>query len=529
MTPASPASLLSPPPQAVLTNAFGLPFDNAVATARTCYAPRIVTTADVSKDERAREVRDRIARETYQAGHHTTLQHASFQFALERVSRQLLWSFLHAHPFYNSEQVSQRYVEVKPGNALVPALPPRELALYRETLDQQQAAYHVLCELLLEPVGAEYFRLFPGRRGARDRWLPNVKKKAQEIARYVLPVATHAHLYHTISGLTLHRYHRLSRSLEAPVELGLLVEAMVAAVNAHDPLFFRDIEDPLPLEATPEAQLLEELGCGAGVGGRRARAFNDAFDESLQGRLSKLVDYKVHAEAVLAEAVRVTVGLTPRELSDAEAIRRVLSPAENRLFAESLTLTTLSKSARALSHPHYTFRKKLSHTADSQDQRHRMVPGSRPVLAAQYAGGEPDAVLPELIARQPAAREVYDRSLAQTFRAIDALLDAGVAAADALYLLPNAFPVRFEESGDLLHLHHKWTSRLCYTAQEEIWRASLEEVKQVREVHPRIGEQIMPPCTLRHEAGVRPTCPEGPRYCGVPVWRLELERYQRLI
>src|SRR5256886_11214845 len=35
---------------------------------------------------------------------------------------------------------------------------------------------------------------------------------------------------------------------------------------------------------------------------------------------------------------------------------------------------------RALQHANYTFAKKISHTADSQDQRHRMVPGSRPLL-----------------------------------------------------------------------------------------------------------------------------------------------------
>ena len=76
-----------------------------------------------------------------------------------------------------------------------------------------------------------------------------------------------------------------------------------------------------------------------------------------------------------------------------EAIAKILSPAENKLFAQSLTLTTLSKSTRALSHPHYTFRKKLSHTADSQDQRHRMVPGSRPLLVLADTGS-PDFVTP---------------------------------------------------------------------------------------------------------------------------------------
>jgi hypothetical protein len=35
---------------------------------------------------------------------------------------------------------------------------------------------------------------------------------------------------------------------------------------------------------------------------------------------------------------------------------------------------------RGLHHATYTFAKRLSHTADSQDQRHRMVPASRPLM-----------------------------------------------------------------------------------------------------------------------------------------------------
>ena len=99
---------LSPDPIVRLENYFRDPYDLAVATARTCYAPRVISTSDVSKDDRAKEQRDRIAESIYKAGHHTTIQHPTFQFVLERVSRQYIWSFLHAHAFYNSEQVSQR-------------------------------------------------------------------------------------------------------------------------------------------------------------------------------------------------------------------------------------------------------------------------------------------------------------------------------------------------------------------------------------------------------------------------------------
>src|SRR5215211_1425357 len=89
-------------PKVRLTNGFIEPYDNAVATARTCYTSRVITAGDVRKDQKARELRDRIAQETYGAGHHTTLQHATFQFTVENVTRQAIWSFLHAHPFYNS-------------------------------------------------------------------------------------------------------------------------------------------------------------------------------------------------------------------------------------------------------------------------------------------------------------------------------------------------------------------------------------------------------------------------------------------
>jgi thymidylate synthase ThyX len=109
------------------------------------------------------------------------------------------------------------------------------------------------------------------------------------------------------------------------------------------------------------------------------------------------------------------------------------------------------------------------------------------------------------------------------------LRELGVAEEFAAYLLPNAVAVRFTESSDLLNLHHKLKSRLCYNAQEEIWRASLDEARQISAVEPAIGRYLLPPCGLRQMTETRPLCPEGERYCGVPVWKLELDEYARVI
>ena len=140
-----------PAPVVQLQNWFDQPYDNAVATARTCYSSRVVYPEQVAKTEKARALRDRIASSTYKAGHHTTIQHPTFQFVLKRVSRQLIWSFLHQHPFYNSEQVSQRYVKVKQGKFTVPPLPSdaaREV--YVSACERQMAAYEELIQLLRE-------------------------------------------------------------------------------------------------------------------------------------------------------------------------------------------------------------------------------------------------------------------------------------------------------------------------------------------------------------------------------------------
>ncbi|MBI5507186.1 MAG: FAD-dependent thymidylate synthase [Deltaproteobacteria bacterium] len=525
MTTDAPMPFASLPPVVRLVNAFADPYDNAVATARTCYSSTIVSPEDVRKDAHARAQRDAIAKSTYAAGHHTTLQHAHFQFALENVSRQLLWSFLHAHPFYNSEQVSQRYVTVRPERVLVPRLPAPALLRYRSTVELQMRAYEELTGLLSAPAAAAFFAVFPARRKRPEDHKAAIKKRAQEVARYVLPVATFAHLYHTVSGLTLHRYHRLCQSHDVPTETRVVVELMVDAVRRSDPNFFASIEDPLPLDQTPEQRALAQVGKLRPSAS--ARAFCQAFDRALGGKRSVLVDYKLNTEATLARAVREVLGLCPSELGDGAAIELVVSPAKNPAGVGPLNLTTLGKLSRTLFHPHYTFQKKLSHSADSQDQRHRMTPGSRPVLQAQYVGGAPDVVVPGLIAATPAALDCFMTTMAAVWRAMDDLLADQVATESALYLLPNAFPIRFEESGDLAALQHKWTTRLCYNAQEEIWQATRDEVEQVRAVHPQVGKYLGAPCAVRAAAGRTPPCPEGSRYCGVRVWTLRLEDYAR--
>ena len=252
------------------------------------------------------------------------------------------------------------------------------------------------------------------------------------------------------------------------------------------------------------------------------------FDAALEGRTSRLVDWKPRNEECVASAVREVLGVPRSMLPDDAAIALVLDPSSNRLLGQSLNVATLSKVTRALSHASYTFRKRLSHTADSQDQRHRMTPASRPCLPA-YLSDAPDYVTPEVVYVDDQVRQAYDASMARTWEAIDRLRALGVSDEDRAYLLPNAVNLRFTESADLLHLHHKLKMRLCYNAQEEIWRASRDEALQIAEVNRRIGRFLLPPCSLRAMAEESPICPEGDRYCGVRVWKLDVRDYRRAL
>ena len=85
-------------------------------------------------------------------------------------------------------------------------------------------------------------------------------------------------------------------------------------------------------------------------------------------------------------------------------------------------------------------------------------------------------------------------------------------------MLPNALAIRFEESGSLQDLVHKWTMRSCLNAQSEIWQASMDEIEQVRRVHPTLMDHVGPPCFVRN-GHARPRCTEGSHFCGVPVWK----------
>ena len=522
------------------------PFALAVAAAWSCYGGRPAKVETVRKlvyepdseglspvkaADRAhrRERAMKLYADLFAAGHHTTLQHANFVFVLDNVSRLAIWSFFHAHPFYNSEQVSQRYREVSGEAMVTPDLPPAELEIYRNAIERALEGYRNLTELLAPDMARRYGTVFPARAkaqgaNAEHRFADAVQKRAQEVARYVLPLATPAHLYHTVNGLTLLRYHVLASQPDVPSEVRAIVDRMVSEVLAVDPYFLGAPGYPLDLrlldtEETLEARALADW--------REASAPDEAdgaeairvFDAALGSANSRLVSYDAGAERVMAEAVRAVLAATPETMADDEALAQVLDPTRNPYLGHPLFLGMQSKLMQTMNHVPFTWAKRISMAEDAQNQRHRGTTGSRPLLLA-WNSREPDAIVPWAIGQNPAARAEYDAVIRTLAEARTALRDRGAPPEAGFYLIPNAQQIRFYESGTLLDYYWKWVKRLCYDAQREIFETAVDEVAQVREVFPTIGRYVDgPPCVMRSRAGTAPICPEGERFCGIPVWR----------
>ena len=130
-------------PTVTLRNAPLVPYDGAIAAARTCYSPRVIGPAEITEKQR-----ETIGKLTYEGGHHTVYQHANFEFGLENVSRQFVWSALHSFPFYNSEQQSQRYVKLGEPRAFVPPLDGEARSVYERAIVDAWESYQTLSDLL---------------------------------------------------------------------------------------------------------------------------------------------------------------------------------------------------------------------------------------------------------------------------------------------------------------------------------------------------------------------------------------------
>lgn len=172
-----------------------------------------------------------------------------------------------------------------------------------------------------------------------------------------------------------------------------------------------------------------------------------------------------------------------------------------------------SRHFSAFEHASYTFAVDgVSRAMTHQLVRHRLASYNQQSQRYVSYEDEPQFILPPAVAADPAARAAYDAATAAAFSAYRELVDAGVPAEDARYLLPNAMETKIVITMNIRELLHFFELRCCKRAQWEIRELALEMLALATPTAPYIFMDAGASCR-------RGPCREGKMTCGDPYER----------
>jgi thymidylate synthase (FAD) len=215
------------------------------AAAKLCYSPADVEEILLRrKDGGHRKFLEKLTA----MGHMSPIEHVSFTFAIEGISRACSHQLVR-HRLASFSQQSQRYVGKEHGfRYIMPPAIGKDDALrqrFEELMEAIAAAYKDLAETLVE-------------RG-RSR------EEAREDARFVLPNASETKIIMTMNARELLHFFSQRLCMRAQWEIRDMALAILGLVKPIAPTIFRLAGPPCVTGACPEGA----HGCGKARGVRR--------------------------------------------------------------------------------------------------------------------------------------------------------------------------------------------------------------------------------------------------------------------
>lgn len=203
------------------------------AAAKTCYSS---TDVDGILDGLTAEKTESFIHMLAEIGHESPIEHASFTFAIEGVSRSLL-AQITRHRIASFSVQSQRYVRSNGFEYVVPPeieSIPEAKTLFLQAMADDQRNYEALTELLMQ----KHLPIFLATGLSEKEAKSKAEKKAIEDARYVMPNACTTRIVMTANARSLHNFFRLRCCKRAQWEIQILAEQMYAQVVAIAPTLF---------------------------------------------------------------------------------------------------------------------------------------------------------------------------------------------------------------------------------------------------------------------------------------------------
>jgi len=219
----------------------------------------------------------------------------------------------------------------------------------------------------------------------------------------------------------------------------------------------------------------------------------------------RLLNHTPDPERAIAAAARLCYApVGAAELTETmsdEAVRRVLK-----------TIIT-SGHTSALEHASYTFAVDgVSRAMTHQLVRHRLASYNQQSQRYVTYAQTPAFVTPPSVADDPAASEAFALATRAAFDAYRALIEVGIPAEDARYLLPNAMETKIVITMNIRELLHFFELRCCKRAQWEIRELALSMLALAEPTAPYIFMDAGASCR-------RGPCREGKMTCGDPYPR----------
>ncbi len=161
-----------------------------------------------------------------------------------------------------------------------------------------------------------------------------------------------------------------------------------------------------------------------------------------------------------------------------------------------------------LEHASFTFGiEGVSRIMTHQLVRHRIASYSQQSQRyVEFTAGLP-VVVPQSVESNAVMRERFSAHCARSQELYRQMIDAGIPAEDARYVIPSAAETRIVVTMNARELRHFFTLRCCERAQWEIRRVAELMLERVREAAPNLFSRTGPSCLTG-------PCPEGKMTCG---------------
>ena len=226
--------------------------EKAIAcAAKLCYSPSgIDTIRDGLTEEKVASFVDMLA----EIGHESPIEHASFTFGIEGVSRSLL-AQITRHRLASYSVQSQRYVKEKMFDYVIPpeiADIPEAKELFIHTMEEDQRRYEHLTDLLKEKYISQM------KEEGRQVDERAAEKRAIEDARFVLPNACTTKLICTMNARSLMNFFAHRCCNRAQWEIRDVANEMLRLVLQAAPHLFKNAGPGCLRGKCPEGK----LSCG---------------------------------------------------------------------------------------------------------------------------------------------------------------------------------------------------------------------------------------------------------------------------